>query len=92
MVLNLKEIAPKLKTGLLYMEGLYQPSLYARTTRADALHPYFHAVNEELIREAHLEGLLVNTFTVNDPYSTAKSNAYASIAKNEDKIRAKLSN
>ena len=62
-----KEIAPDLKTGLLYMEGLYRPSLYARTTRADALHPYFYSINEEIIREAHLEGLLVNTFTVNDP-------------------------
>lgn len=66
-MVHCKEIAPDLKTGLLYMEGLYQPSRYARTTRADALHPYFHAVNEEIVREAHLEGLLVNTFTVNDP-------------------------
>ncbi|MHB8076526.1 glycerophosphodiester phosphodiesterase [Desulfosporosinus fructosivorans] len=66
-MVHCKEIAPDPKTGLLYMEGLYQPSLYARTTGADALHPYFQAVNEEIIREAHLEGLLVNTFTVNDP-------------------------
>lgn len=62
-----KEISPDLKTGLLYMEGLYRPSLYAKTARADALHPYYYAVSEEIIREAHSEGLLVNTFTVNDP-------------------------
>lgn len=66
-MVHCKEIAPDLKTGLLYMEGLYRPSLYARTTRADALHPYFYAVNEEIIREAHSEGLLVTPFTVNDP-------------------------
>lgn len=62
-----KEIAPDLKTGLLYMEGLYRPGLYARTARADALHPHFYAVNEEVVREARAAGLLVNTFTVNDP-------------------------
>jgi len=66
-MVHCKEIAPDLKTGLLYMEGLYRPSLYARTARADALHPYFYAVNEEIIREAHSGGLSVNTFTVNDP-------------------------
>ncbi|EHQ90921.1 glycerophosphodiester phosphodiesterase [Desulfosporosinus youngiae] len=66
-MVHCKEIAPSLKTGLLYMEGLYRPGLYARTARADALHPYFYAVNEEIICEAHSEGLLVNTFTINDP-------------------------
>lgn len=66
-MVHCKEIAPELKTGLLYMEGLYRPSFYARTARADALHPYFYAVNEEITGEAHSEGLLINTFTVNDP-------------------------
>ncbi|TGE32181.1 glycerophosphodiester phosphodiesterase [Desulfosporosinus sp. Sb-LF] len=65
-MVHCKEITPDLKTGLLYMEGLYRPNIYARTAHADALHPYFYAVNEDIIREAHLEGLLVNTFTVND--------------------------
>ena len=65
-MVHCKEIAPDLKTGILYMEGLYRPSLYARTVRADALHPYLYAVNEEIIREAHSEGLLVNAFTIND--------------------------
>lgn len=66
-MVHCKEMAPNLKTGLLYMEGLYQPHLYARTTRADALHPYYYSVNEEIVCQAHIEGLLVNTFTINNP-------------------------
>lgn len=61
-----KEIAPEIKTGLLYMEGLYKPEKYARTAGADALHPYFYALNGEVAREIKKEGLMINTFTVND--------------------------
>ncbi|WP_407311571.1 glycerophosphodiester phosphodiesterase [Desulfosporosinus sp. SB140] len=65
-MVHCKEIAPNLKTGLLYMEGLYRPHHYARTARADALHPYYYSVNEEIVSQAHTEGLLVNTFTIDD--------------------------
>lgn len=66
-MVHCKKIAPNIKTGLLYMAGLYRPTLYARTACADALHAYFYAINEEIISEAHSDGLLVNTFTVDDP-------------------------
>ncbi len=61
-----KEITGNIKTGLLYMEGLYKPGRYAKSTGADALHPYFYALNEEVVREIKAEGLLINPFTVND--------------------------
>lgn len=61
-----KEISKEIKTGLLYMEGIYKPCRYAKFVGADALHPYFYALNGEIIKEAKEEGLMINTFTVND--------------------------
>lgn len=61
-----KEITKEIKTGLLYMEGLYQPEIYCKSVNADALHPYFYAVNGEIIANAKKAGIIVNPFTVND--------------------------
>lgn len=61
-----KEISSEIKTGLLYMEGLYRPEQYAKFVGADALHPNFYALNNELIRIIKGEGIGINTFTVND--------------------------
>lgn len=61
-----KEISNEIKTGLLYMEGLYKPEQYAKSALADALHPYFYALNNELIRSIKSEGIAINTFTVNE--------------------------
>lgn len=61
-----KEISSGIKTGLLYMEGLYKPEQYAKFVGADALHPHFYALNNELIKIIHDAGIGINTFTVND--------------------------
>ncbi|MGH4050776.1 MAG: glycerophosphodiester phosphodiesterase [Clostridium sp.] len=61
-----KEISKEIKTGLLYMAGLYQPELYCKHTGADALHPLFYSINKEIIDNAKKEGILVNPFTVNE--------------------------
>lgn len=61
-----KEISNEIKTGLLYMEGLYKPEQYAKSASADALHPYFYALNNELIRNIKDAGIAINTFTVNE--------------------------
>jgi glycerophosphoryl diester phosphodiesterase len=61
-----KEISREIKTGLLYMEGLYKPEKYAKFVGADALHPYYYALNTELVKEIKKEGIEINTFTVND--------------------------
>lgn len=61
-----KEISKEIKTGLLYMEGLYQPEIYCKHVNADALHPYFYAINGEIITNAKKAGIIVNPFTVND--------------------------
>lgn len=61
-----KEISKEIKTGLLYMEGLYKPEVYCKSVGADALHPLFYAVNNEIVKAAKAEGLKVNPFTVNE--------------------------
>ncbi len=62
-----KQLAPEIRTGILYMEGLYEPWDYAATTRADALHAFHHAVQPELVAKAATHGIVYHPWTVNDP-------------------------
>jgi glycerophosphoryl diester phosphodiesterase len=61
-----KEISGEIKTGLLYMEGLYKPQKYAKFVGADALHPHFYTLNAKLINEIKKDKIAINTFTIND--------------------------
>ncbi|OWA33931.1 hypothetical protein B9G55_16450 [Saccharibacillus sp. O16] len=61
-----KKLAPEIRTGILYMEGLYQPWTYAKTLGADALHAYDPAVRAEWVGEARAVGVDYHPFTVND--------------------------
>jgi len=62
-----KQIAPEIRTGILYMEGLYEPWAYAARIGADALHAYHYAVIPEWVAEAAQHGVSYHPFTVNDP-------------------------
>ncbi|MCM3634660.1 glycerophosphodiester phosphodiesterase [Paenibacillus camelliae] len=59
-------IDPKVATGILYMEGLYQPWNYAKTLGATALHAPKYAVNSEWVSEAKRNGVIYNVWTVNE--------------------------
>jgi len=59
-----KGVEPKVRTGILYMEGLVEPWIYASHVPADALHPAFYLVTPEIVRGAHDAGLSVNVWTV----------------------------
>lgn len=61
-----KQLAPDIRTGILYMEGLYRPWEYARTIGADALHAYDPAVRAEWVQDARAAGVDYHPFTVND--------------------------
>ncbi|NGZ75368.1 glycerophosphodiester phosphodiesterase [Saccharibacillus alkalitolerans] len=61
-----KRLAPEIRTGILYMEGLYRPWDYAKSIGADALHAYDPAVRAEWVREALEAGVDYHPFTVND--------------------------
>ncbi|REK71682.1 glycerophosphodiester phosphodiesterase [Paenibacillus paeoniae] len=61
-----KQIAPQIKTGVLYMEGLYQPWEYAKSIQADALHAYKFAILPQWVQEAAENGIVYHPFTVNE--------------------------
>lgn len=62
-----KRIAPEIRTGILYMEGLYEPWEYAKRVGADALHAFQYAVVPELVEAAAEHGVAYHPFTVNEP-------------------------
>lgn len=62
---NVKKISPHIKTGLLYMAGLYQPWDYARKIGAEAIHPYFASLTPEIVTQCQKNGIEVNVFGAN---------------------------
>ena len=65
-VAKCKKLSKEINTGLLYMEGIYKPYNYAKTVGANAIHPYFLAINEEVIKETKKHRVQINVFTVDD--------------------------
>lgn len=62
-----KEICKDIKVGLLYMEGLFEPHQYAKIVGAQAIHPYFPAMdNKAVIDRVRQSGIMVNTWTINE--------------------------
>lgn len=62
-----KQIDKNIKTGLLYMEGLFEPHLYAKIVGAEAIHPYFPAIDsKEVIDRVRAAGVMVNPYTINE--------------------------
>jgi len=68
-LVTLKNLAPEIKTGILYAAALIEPWEYAKKIKADALHPNFLTVDQELIIGAKRSGLLLNPYTVNDEHT-----------------------
>ena len=65
-VAKCKKISKGINTGVLYMEGIYKPYNYAKTVGANAIHPYFLAINEEVIKDTKKHRVQINVFTVDD--------------------------
>ncbi|MDQ0190308.1 glycerophosphodiester phosphodiesterase [Alicyclobacillus cycloheptanicus] len=89
-LLALKRQCNDANIGLLYMEGLVDPWLYARYLHAGALHPYHLAVNEHIVAGAHRDHLRVHVFTVNDPAEIRKLAAWGVDAVITDRPDAAL--
>ncbi|MFQ6861738.1 MAG: glycerophosphodiester phosphodiesterase [Beduini sp.] len=65
-LMKVKAIDPNARIGLLYAEGIVQPWDYATHIQADALHPFYANLQiPNYIQEAHQQGIIVNTWTVN---------------------------
>ncbi len=66
-LLEMKKIAPQIKTGVLYMSALVDPWKYAAKLGAQALHPFYITLinqSEEQIQRLRDSGLMINPFTV----------------------------
>jgi len=66
-VKKIKELNPKAKTGILYSDGIWNPSVYAQSIGADALHPAFYNLQyPSFMEEARKNCKQVHVWTVND--------------------------
>ena len=61
-----KEINPDVQTGALFQLGMENQVQHTLDINADAIHPRWEDVTEELVDEAHRAGLRVNTWEVDD--------------------------
>lgn len=66
-LVRMSEIGPDLHTGILYQGALYRPWEYAKMVGAVALHPYFRTLTPEVVVGAKQAGIIINTWTVNEP-------------------------
>ena len=66
-LVEIKRIDPGIKTGVLYMEGLYEPWTYAKHVGAEAIHPLFYNIVPEIMKGCKSNGIIVNPFTVDQP-------------------------
>lgn len=68
---RVRELAPELRTGMLYECRPIDPLTMARACGATALHPSWHYLTPEEVAAAHAAGLAVNIWTVNDSAAIA---------------------
>ncbi|WP_232699225.1 glycerophosphodiester phosphodiesterase [Brevibacillus daliensis] len=66
-LLRIKEIDPKIRTGLLYFGQLQRPCDIAKEYRADELHAPDDQVTKALIKEAKKHNLSILSWTVDTP-------------------------
>ncbi len=62
-----RDIDPGVRTGILYMEGLYEPWNYMKTLDCPCAHPFYLSLAPEVSGELKARGYEINVFTVNDP-------------------------
>ena len=61
-----KQLNPKIKTGLIYMAGLFEPWDYCRNVQADAIHPFFYGIVPEIVKGCKENKIEINAWTVDD--------------------------
>ncbi|BAS26028.1 glycerophosphodiester phosphodiesterase [Limnochorda pilosa] len=66
-LLRLGQVAPQVRTGILYMAAWVEPWAGARRVGARSLHPYHPTLVPPLVEAAHAQGLEVYPFTVDEP-------------------------
>ena len=64
-ILRMKEIAPKIKCGLLSETWIINAGKYTRDLGIECYHPHFANMTKEIVKEIKSHGIEINTFTVN---------------------------
>ena len=74
LLIEAKQLDSKCQTGFLYapnrlitLKVFWRAVQFAKSIKADALHPQFLFVNKDYVENAHKAGLKVNPWTVDDP-------------------------
>jgi len=66
-MVKVKEINPDIKTGLLYNATIYKVHEYAKKLQANAVHPFFPAVQDiNIVKQIKDSGIRINAYTVNE--------------------------
>ncbi len=66
-IYEINKLDREIKTGALYMEGLYEPWDYLSKLQCEYAHPFYLAVKPEIVVGYKNAGYKINTFTVDDP-------------------------
>lgn len=64
---QIRYLQPTIRTGVLYMAGLYEPWKYARTLGATAINPFYATLAPQIIKGARRHRMPIYAFTVDDP-------------------------
>ncbi len=73
---EVRERQPKVPIGVLTQTDLNLAIAFARSVRAESVHPYFHLLSAQHVREMQEEGFRVYTWTVNEPGDIALVKSY----------------
>ena len=65
----IKQLNPQAETGILYVENLVDPWVYAKYLAAQAIHPHFQIIkaHPEIVEFCHANKIKVNVWTVDEP-------------------------
>ena len=68
-LMQIKQIDPSAKVGLLYELGMVDHWVYAKYLKADAINPAYYVIAAlpETVAKCHENGVMVNVWTVDDP-------------------------
>lgn len=66
-LVEIRKLDSAVRTAPLYMEGLYEPWVYAKQIGASAIHPLFYNIVPEVMKGCIMNGIAVNPFTVDQP-------------------------
>lgn len=64
---TVKELDSKIKIGLLYTAGLFEPWEYAKTLGAEAIHPHYYSIQPPIVKGCKEHGIMMNPYTVDKP-------------------------